>query len=281
VRLVHAIVDEASMTSPTSVETKSVRGVVMRRDPAREPCFNVVHLHQQMEDYGGMSDVSRRQRLHQHMHNEMQSLEIAAQCIVDFPDTPWDLRLELARQCWDETRHTQMLYRRLLEIGGRKGEFPVMNYEWGVTCMMDSLVARLALQNRTFEGGEMDLLNELSQMWREAGDEQTADLLAGILVDEIQHVRFANQWLKRLARDEPRTLLQVAQAVQKLRMTTAALAPRPGDVNAAGVGLSGYTHVGVFANVEDRRRAEFTEAEISEILRQERLPGSLTRDGSA
>src|SRR5262252_6954027 len=202
------------MRSQIAPETKTVRGAVLRRDPARESCFRLVHLHHDMEDYGDMSEASRRQRLHQHMHNEMQSLEIAAQCLADFPETQWELRMELARQCWDETRHTQMLYRRLRELGGRKGEFPVMNYEWGVTCMLDSLVARLALQNRTFESGEMDLLNELSQTWRAAGDEQTAELLSGILVDEIQHVRFANQWLKRLARDEPRTLLQVAQAVQ-------------------------------------------------------------------
>jgi uncharacterized ferritin-like protein (DUF455 family) len=265
----------------SAFETKTVRGVVLRRDPARESCFKVVHLHHHMEDYGGMSDVSRRQRLHQHMHNEMQSLEIAAQCIVDFPDVPWDLRLELARQCWDETRHTQMLHQRLLEIGGRKGEFPVMNYEWGVTCMVDSLAGRLALQNRTFEGGEMDLLRELSEMWRSAGDEETAELLAGILVDEIQHVRFANQWLKRLAREDPRTLLKVAQAVQRLRTITVALAPQPGEVNAAGVPLTGYTHVDVFANVEDRRRAEFTEAEIAELLRQEGFSGLVAQSASA
>jgi bacterioferritin (cytochrome b1) len=262
-------------------ETKTVRGVTLRRDPAREPCFHVVHVHQDMQDYGGMSDVSRRQRLHQHMHNEMQSLEIAAQCLVDFPDTPWELRMELARQCWDETRHTQMLLNRLLEIGGLKGEFPVMNYEWGVTGMMDTLVARLALQNRTFEGGEIDLLRELVEMWREGGDETTAELLAGILADEIQHVRFANQWLKRLAREKPRTLLEVARAVQFLRSVTAGLAPRPGDVNAAGVDLSGYKHLGVFANIEDRRHAEFTEAEIAEILRQEGFAGLVAPAASA
>jgi uncharacterized ferritin-like protein (DUF455 family) len=189
--------------------------------------------------------------------------------------------MELARQCWDETRHTQMLYRRLRELGGRKGEFPVMNYEWGVTCMMDSLVARLALQNRTFEGGEMDLLRELVEMWRRAGDEQTAELLGGILADEIQHVRFANQWLKRLAREDPRMLLQVARAMSHLRAITAALAPQPGDVNAAGVNLTGYTHLDVFANVEDRRRAEFTDEEIAEILRQEGFAGLVSHATSA
>jgi uncharacterized ferritin-like protein (DUF455 family) len=256
-----------------TAETKTVRGAVLRRDPARESCFRLVHLHQEMQDYGDMTDVSRRQRLHQHMHNEMQSLEIAAQCLVDFPDTAWELRMELARQCWDETRHTEMLHRRLVELGGCKGDFPVMNYEWGVTCMMDTLVARLALQNRTFEGGEIDLLRELAGMWRAAGDEQTAELLSSILVDEIQHVRFANQWLKRLAREEPRTLLTIARAIHFLRGVTAALAPQDGDVNAAGVDLSGYTHLGVLANVEDRRHADFSEDEIAELLRKEGFAG--------
>ena len=261
------------MDSYAAPETKVVRGVTLRRDPAREDCFRVVHLHNEMDNLNDMSETSRRQRIHQHMHNEMQSLEIAAQCIVDFPDAEWELRLDLARQCWDETRHTQMLYNRLHKMGGRKGEFAVMNYEWGITCMMDSLAARLALQNRTFEGGEMDLLRELVDTWRKEGDDETADVLAGILVDEIAHVRFANQWLKRLARAQPRTLLKVAQAVCALQAITAALAPQEGEVNAAGVPLTGYTRVDVFANVEDRRHAEFTEAEIAEILRQEGFSG--------
>jgi uncharacterized ferritin-like protein (DUF455 family) len=156
-----------------------------------------------------------------------------------------------------------------------------MNYEWGVTCMMDSLVARLALQNRTFEGGEMDLLRELVEMWRKAGDEETAELLGGILADEIQHVRFANQWLKRLAREDPRILLQVVRAMTHLRSITAALAPQPGDVNAAGVNLTGYTHLDVFANIEDRRRAEFTDDEIAEILRQEGFAALVPQAASA
>jgi len=262
-------------------ETKTVRGVTLRRDPAREDCFRVVHLHNELENLNDMSDTSRRQRIHQHMHNEMQSLEIAAQCLVEFPDTDWALRMDLARQCWDETRHTQMLYNRLRAMGGRKGEFAVMNYEWSITCMMDSLEARLALQNRTFEGGEIDLLRELVDTWRANGDDETADVLDGILVDEIAHVRFANQWLKRLAREKPRTLLKVAQAVRALQHITAAFAPEEGEVNAVGVPLTGYSRAEVFANVEDRRHAEFTEAEIAEILRQEGFSGLVAEAGRA
>ena len=41
--------------------------------------------------------------------------------------------------------------------------------------------------------------------------------------------------------------------------------------------LTGYTHLGVFANIEDRRHAEFTEEEIAEILRQEGFAGLVTQ----
>jgi hypothetical protein len=257
------------MRALTAEDVKTVRGVRLRRDPAREACFSVVELHKDLHDYEGMSEVSRRQRLHRHMHNEMQTLEIVAQSLADFPDAPWELRLQLARQCWDETRHSALLYRRLRELGGRKGDFPVMNFEWGVTQMLDSLPARLAVQNRTFEGGEMDLLRQQHSMWTEAGDEQTAALMDALLADEVQHVRYANRWLKQMARENPRILLQVAAGVRFLQQVTVGLAPHPGESNAVGVDLTAFTHVEVLANVDDRRLAEFTEKEIAELLRQE------------
>jgi uncharacterized ferritin-like protein (DUF455 family) len=249
--------------------TKMVRGVTLRADPSREPCFKVVHDASKLADYSDMSEASRRQRLHKHMHNEMQSLEMAAQSLADFPDAPWELRMCLARQCWDEHRHCRLLYRRLVEIGGYKGEFPVMNYEWSVTCMMDSIWARLAIQNRTFEGGEIDLLKRLVRMWEEAGDPVTAELLEGILADEIQHVRFSNTWFKRVSKDNPTVLLRLASAVNFVKSVTKALEPEPGETNAVGVDLTGFEHVEVLANVDDRRLAGFTEGEITEILRQE------------
>jgi len=249
--------------------TKVVRGVTLRSDPAREPCFKVVHDAAELADYSDMSEASRRQRLHKHMHNEMQSLEMAAQSLADFPDAPWELRMCLARQCWDEHRHTRLLYRRLLEIGGYKGEFPVMNYEWCITCAVDSVWARLAIQNRTFEGGEIDLLRQLVKMWTDAGDATTAELLDGILADEIQHVRFCNTWFKRMAKQDPTVLLKLAAAVSFVRSVTRAFEPRPGQVNAVGVDLTGFEHVEVLANIDDRRLAGFSEREIDEILRQE------------
>jgi hypothetical protein len=165
----------------------------------------------------------------------------------------------------DATRHPLSPAARY----GRKGEFPVMNYEWGVTKLLNSMPARLAVQQRTFEGGEMDLLRQQVGMWSAAGDFETAALMDALLADEVQHVRFANRWLKQTARENARTLLQVASGVQLLKMITEALAPEPGEVNAVGVNLTEFTHVEVLTNVDDRKLAEFTDAELAELLRNE------------
>ena len=252
---------------PATVERKDVRGVVLAQDPARESCFTVVNADDEMQDWPGMSDVSRRERLHRHMNNETGALEIAAQCLVDFPETPWDLRMQLARQSADEARHTSVLLQRLGELGGRKGEFPVANFEWGVTLMLEDLPGRLAVQNRTFEAGLIDLLGTLRTAWREAGDETTATLLDGILADEIVHVRFANQWIRRLSEEEPRVLLKVAFAVRFLGEVNRRLAAALKPTNAAGMPVN-VDRQGPAVNVEGRLEAEFTEAEVLEVLRQ-------------
>src|SRR5256886_5943071 len=67
--------------------TKVVRGVTLRADPPRESAFQVVQLDAEMHEYPGMTPLAQRERLHRHMGNELGSLDIAAQCLADFPGT--------------------------------------------------------------------------------------------------------------------------------------------------------------------------------------------------
>jgi uncharacterized ferritin-like protein (DUF455 family) len=247
---------------------KQVQGVELAADPAREACFKVVNTDAEMEEWPDISLQSRRERLHRHMNNELGALEIAAQCLVDFPDCPWDLRFALARQASDEARHSAMLKRRMEELGAIKGQFPIANYEWGVTKLIETLAGRLAVQNRTFEAGLIDLLGSLRLVWRDAGDQVTADLLDSILADEIMHVRFANRWLKRMTEQNPRVLLSVAMAVRFLRHIDKSLASKVGDVTAAGTTLSEQRLSAPAVNIEGRLEAEFTEDEVLEVLKQ-------------
>jgi uncharacterized ferritin-like protein (DUF455 family) len=247
---------------------QEIAGLTLRADPARESCFNVVRTDAEMHEYADGSTLAVREMVHRHMTNEITSLDIAAACLSEFPDAPWELRLELARQCWDETRHVRVLARRLEEMGGRKGEFPISVFEWNVTCALDNLPGRLATQNRTFEAGAMDVVGGLVDGTRAVGDERTAEVLEGILADEIHHVRFANRWIKSMAEKDPRVLLRVAQAVRFLADANRRLQAQGGEVNAVGTVFDSPEQRVPAVNVEDRRLAEFNDDEIHEILRQ-------------
>jgi uncharacterized ferritin-like protein (DUF455 family) len=242
-------------------------GLRLRAEPARDDCFQVVRRDTELHEHEGSGDVARRELLHRHMSNEITSLDIAAQCLADFPETPWPLRMELARQCWDESRHIALLQRCVEDLGGYKGEFPISAFEWQVTCAIDNLAGRLASQNRTFEAGAMDVLGGNLDGWRRS-DPETAEVLDGILADEIQHVRFANRWIKKMAESDPRVLMKVAMAVRFVSHVNQTLQPKPGEVNAVGKVLEDGARRVPIVNVEDRKLAEFNEGEIHEILRQ-------------
>ncbi|HXG59136.1 MAG TPA: DUF455 family protein [Thermoanaerobaculia bacterium] len=243
-------------------------GVRMRLEPAREECFRVVRHDTEMYEYGGTDLVARREAIHRHMSNEMTSLDIAAQCVADFPDAPWPLRMELARQCWDESRHVVALYRRLLDLGGKKGEFPISAFEWCVTCAIDNLPGRLASQNRTFEAGAMDVVGDHIVNWRAVGDGATADILDAILADEIQHVRFANRWIRTMADDDPRVLMKIAMAVRFTERANGVLRAKGGEVTPVGTEFAPAEQRTPKVNIDDRKLAGFSDEEIHEILRQ-------------
>jgi uncharacterized ferritin-like protein (DUF455 family) len=234
-------------------DTKIVRGVEVRNDPAREPCFTIVHLHHDVPDGPGTTPEGRLMRAHREYNQEVQTLEVAALCLVDFPDAPWELRMELARQCWDEARHAELLYRHVKALGGWKGMYAIANLDWSVVAMLDSLPARLAVQHRTFEAGSLDIEMATIPMMRDMGDDVAAELKDAIDADEIQHVRFANDWLRRLSDAQPRALLQIATAMAWLRKVVDAT----GLDSLKDIPTSDHT----------RQLAGFTQGEVGEVAR--------------
>lgn len=243
-------------------------GLRLRNEPAREQCFRVVRRDTESEEQVGTGQTARREAVHRHMANEITSIDVAAQLLIDFPDAPWELKMEIARQCWDESRHVAALHRRLKEMGGFKGEFPVSALEWCITSAIDNIAGRLATQNRTFEAGAMDVVGELARTMRDAGDTATAEVLEAILADEIQHVRFANRWIKLLAKKDPRVLLQVAYAVRFLDAVNDMYSAEEGETNQAGLTFDAPDERVPAVNIEDRKLAEFDDEEIRVVLEQ-------------
>ena len=233
------------MSAAAGAGTIVVRnGVVLRASPARDACFKIVTDQTEMVKHPDGSLEARREQLHGDVNSEIQSLEIAAQMLADFPDAPWELRLELARQCWDETRHARLFLGRLLMLRGHKGEFPILNQEWGVVGMFDTLPERLAVQNRIFEALSLDVFKESVDAWRQRGDPETAEVFDGVMVDEIRHAAFAHEWLLRLSAGKPSVMLKTVAAMSRLKTMALALTPPTMKMEHE-----------IPSNVEDKRHA--------------------------
>ena len=220
-------------------------------NPARDGRFEVRDVHAEMANFPEGDPERTVEFLHRQMNEEVNGLEMSARNLTDFPDAPWGLRLAIARQCSDEARHVDMFRRCFEARGGRVGQYPVMNFQYRIITRIDSLIGRLAVQNRSFEAAGLDAIQqEILVRSRSSGETDLAELFDAQLADEVQHVRYANAWIPRLKELRgARALLDLTRAV-----TAATRALR---IVAAGATV-------VFPVADDlRREAGFTDAEIA------------------
>jgi uncharacterized ferritin-like protein (DUF455 family) len=198
---------------------------VFAEGPARDGRFEVRDVWAELTNLPDDHPDRFREFLHRQMNQEMDGLEICCRNLVDFPDAPWELRMAMARQCWDEVRHIQAFRRALERRGGRVGEFPVMNFQYRMLTRIDSLIGRLAVQNRSFEAAGIDAIQQEVDAARRGGEADLLELFDMQLADELQHVRYANVWVQRLRQEQgPRAVLDLARAVSRVTDALAVVA---------------------------------------------------------
>jgi uncharacterized ferritin-like protein (DUF455 family) len=186
------------------------------------------------------------------MNEEINSVEMSARCLADFPDADWELCMSMARQCADEARHAVM-FRQLFEArGGTLGDYPILNFQYRIVTKIDHLIGRLAVQNRSFEADGLDAIQYGLTQVRERGDDAMAALFEAQLADEMLHVRYANEWIRAAVRQDPRHLLRISAAL------TAA-----SDAFLQVMGQEGTASVRYVADTEGRLEAGFLPAEVS------------------
>ena len=192
---------------------------------------------------------------HRQMNEELNSVENAAQNLADFPDADWDVRMWIARQCYDEARHLQM-FRRIFESrGGTVGQYPVLNFQYRIISKIPTLMGRLAVQNRSFEAGGIDAVKVATEEARQKGDWELAELYESQGADEIVHVRFANEWIKETIHKTPRAAMDMARALTVGSQAFEQV-----------MGVAGTVDVDYLADVEGRREAGFDDSEVQRVL---------------
>jgi uncharacterized ferritin-like protein (DUF455 family) len=220
--------------------------------PARDSRFEVKERWAEMRNIPEGDPLATQEFLHRQMNEEINSIEISARNLADFPNAPWELRMAMARQCWDESRHVDAFRRLFEKRGGRVGQFPVLNFQYCIVTQLTSLAGRLTVQNRSFEAAGIDAIKDGIATYGQAHQADFVELFDAQLADEVQHVRYANEWVKRLAQEGgARVTFEIARSVAQ---ADAALKI------VAGGALTTYP-------VADdiRREAGFTDEEIDSV----------------
>lgn len=146
-----------------------------------------------------LGDPRRLRAAHHIMANhELQAVEVMAFVLRAFPDAPTAFRLGLAEIMVDEQRHTRMHINRVEELGGRFGELPVNGYFWGKAMEFQNLLDYLAGLPLVFEQRNLDHTCEFEGYFLAVGQTRSAAIMRAIHRDEIRHVAFGIEWLRKL-----------------------------------------------------------------------------------
>ncbi len=191
------------------------------------------------------SPLQLRAQLHGIFVGELQALEAASRTLWDFPDAPWEFKMNMARQCWDEARHVQIYEKLIGHVGGEIGEFPENTFLYETSCV-DDPVLRVAGVNRCLEGLACDAFRSLIEYGRANGDAVMEQAIDFVLADELTHVRFGSDWVKEFTRDDP----ERARRAKEFQRET--------DTRFSFGG-------GRFVAREERLEAGFTEDELAEL----------------
>jgi uncharacterized ferritin-like protein (DUF455 family) len=159
-----------------------------------------------------LNEETLRARLHTIYTGELQAMEAAGRTLFDFPDTPWEFQLDMARQVWDESRHTEIFERLLNYMGAEPGDYVETDLLWRCT-QTDDPAARVAGINRALEGLACDTFDQLIRIAQRNNDDVIERAVDYVLADEITHVRMGSKWMRQLTQGDPERLAR-AQTFQ-------------------------------------------------------------------
>lgn len=147
-------------------------------------------------------DRARRQ-MHGIFVGEIQALEGAGRTAFDYTtdETPFAMKLDMARQCWDEARHVEISLMLGDHMGTDVGEYSEAVTLFEAACHPDP-VFRLAGVNRALEGLAIDVFTTMRDFATEMNDPVLHFCEDWMLADEVTHVKMGSTWLRELTKND-------------------------------------------------------------------------------
>src|SRR5206468_60384 len=170
------------------------------------------------------SPDAARSLMHGIFVGEIQALEGAGRTCFDYDtgdgrdEVPFALKLDMARQCWDEARHVEISVKLTEHMGTEIGEFSEQTMLFQAACNADP-VLRLTGVNRALEGLAIDVFNSMRDFGAAFDDPVLQFCEDWMLADEVTHVKMGSDWLRRLTvndKERQKNALDFQRTVDKL-----------------------------------------------------------------
>ncbi|MPZ45670.1 MAG: DUF455 family protein [Betaproteobacteria bacterium] len=183
--------------------------------------------------------------IHAVAHIEFNAINLALDALCRFPGLPAEFYADWLHVAAEEATHFSLLRSHLRRLGHDYGDFPAHDGLWQMarTTALDPLV-RMALVPRVLEARGLDVSPAMIRRLHASGDRQGAEIIELILRDEVGHVAIGSRWFRHLCAQrglDPDPTFE--------RLLAEYDAPRPV----------------LPLNTEARRRAEFSERELSRL----------------
>jgi uncharacterized ferritin-like protein (DUF455 family) len=217
------------------------------------PAFTLMTLNEPIRPGEPGTEDRLKMRMHGIFVGELQALEGAGRSLWDFPDAPWEFKMNMARQCWDEARHVQIFEKLLGHVGGEVGAYAESTFLFEAACADDPAL-RVAGVNRALEGLACDVFRDNIEFAKQSGDQLMEQSMDYVLADELTHVRFGSEWVAEFCKDDPERLA----AAREFRRD----ADRRFNFGGARSNQEGAA---IPIAWEDRKFAGFTEEELEDL----------------
>jgi uncharacterized ferritin-like protein (DUF455 family) len=192
-----------------SSETALIEAI---QSPGR-PIKPILVSPKQLAHRGLGSPEGRACFLHAIAHIEFNAINLAWDAVYRFRDMPQEYYADFVTIAADESRHFAMLHKRMQTLGVQYGDFNAHNGLWEMAeKTAHSCLARMALVPRVLEARGLDVTPGMIMRLRSVGDDESADILETILLEEIPHVAAGTRWFLwccEREKLEPRTMFQI------------------------------------------------------------------------
>jgi len=207
--------------------TRALRERVDSRDAKREPPYRTsleMTAEQQKvlgEKLGGMQnynpvvlrEMARKDRrffaplIMAILSAEFRGIDFFGRFVVETKDeVPWHMTMAVARQTFDESRHTLLNMKLLEHLGSEVGEYPDIilgpQRDDIPPEELDPAVL-LARVNVALEGFALTTFEEIRALAEQTGEEMVAHCHDYNMADEVTHVALGDYWLEKLSQEQP------------------------------------------------------------------------------